>query len=99
MEKAIGADCVRTSAQIIVNFFIGGEQDSLFCRIDDGEWRKMNHTPVHDPFFVREVVDWDFTEELFPGRLPSNPAESSQRHFRMSVVSPKFPPTCNGECA
>ncbi|MEX0981514.1 MAG: calcineurin-like phosphoesterase family protein [Bacteroidales bacterium] len=65
------------SARIIVNFFLGGEQDSLFCKIDDGEWEKMDHTPVHDPFYVREVVDWDFTEELFPGSRPSNPAESS----------------------
>jgi hypothetical protein len=65
------------SARIIVNFFIGGEQDSLFCKIDDGEWKKMDHVPVHDPFFVKEVVDWDFTEALFPGRRPSNPSESS----------------------
>jgi len=65
------------NARIIVNFFLGGEQDSLLCKIDDGEWEKMEHMPVHDPFFVREVVDWDFTEELFSGRRPSNPAESS----------------------
>ncbi len=65
------------SARIIVNFFQGGEQDSLFYRIDNGEWKKMNHVPVHDPFFVREIVDWDFTDELFPGRRPSNPTESS----------------------
>ena len=65
------------SAEIIVNFFIGSEQDSLFCKIDDGEWNKMRFTPMHDPFFVREVVDWDFTEELFPGRRPSNPANST----------------------
>lgn len=65
------------TAQIIVNFFIGSEQDTLFCKIDNGEWKKMNHVPVHDPFFVREVVDWDFTEELFPGRRPSNPVEST----------------------
>ncbi len=65
------------SARIIVNYFSGGERDSIFYRIDDGEWKPMNHEPVHDPFFVREVVDWDFTEELFPGRRPSNPAESS----------------------
>ena len=64
------------SARIIVNFFIGSEQDSLFCKIDDGEWNKMHFTPMYDPFFVREVVDWDFTEELFPGRRPSNPANS-----------------------
>ena len=65
------------SAKIIVNFFIGSPDDSLFCKIDDGEWEKMRYTPMHDPFFVREVVDWDFTEELFPGRRPSNPVESS----------------------
>ena len=65
------------SARIMVNFFMGGPQDSLYCKIDDGEWKLMRHVPVHDPFFVREVVEWDFTEELFPGRRPSNPAESS----------------------
>jgi hypothetical protein len=65
------------TADIIVNFFIGSPQDSLFSKIDDGEWNQMRYVPVHDPFFVREVVDWDFTEELFPGRRPSNPVESS----------------------
>jgi hypothetical protein len=65
------------NAQIIVNFFSGGPQDSLFCKIDDGEWKAMDNTPIHDPFFVREVVEWDFAEELFPGRRPSNPAEST----------------------
>jgi len=37
----------------------------------------MRHAPVHDPFFVHEVDDWDFTDTLFPGRRPSNPVESS----------------------
>jgi hypothetical protein len=65
------------TARIIVNFFIGSEQDSLFYKIDDGQWNKMHYSPMHDPFFVREVVDWDFTEELFPGRRPSNPVNST----------------------
>lgn len=65
------------NARIIVNFFMGSAQDSLFYKIDDGEWSQMRHTPVHDPLFVHEVDDWDFTDTLFPGRRPSNPVESS----------------------
>jgi len=65
------------SARIIVNFFIGSPEDSLFYKIDSGEWQQMRHAPVHDPFFVHEVDDWDFTDTLFPGRRPSNPVESS----------------------
>lgn len=65
------------NARIIVNFFIGSPEDTLYYKIDDGEWKEMRYAPVHDPFFVHEVDDWDFTDELFPGRRPSNPVESS----------------------
>ena len=65
------------NARIIVNFYIGSPEDSLFCKIDDGEWKKMRYRPVHDPFFVKEIVEWDFTDTLFPGSRPSNPVESS----------------------
>jgi hypothetical protein len=66
-----------TNARIVVNFFIGSSNDSLFSKIDDGEWRKMNYTSMHDPFFVKENVKWDFTEEQFAGRRPSYPVEST----------------------
>ncbi len=65
------------NAQIVVNFFIGSPNDSLVYKIDDGEWEKMRHNPRHDPFYVKEIVEWDFTEEPIPGRRPSNPVESS----------------------
>lgn len=65
------------NAQIVVNFFIGSPTDSLVYKIDDGEWEQMRHNPRHDPFYVREIVKWDFTEEPIPGRRPSNPVESS----------------------
>ena len=65
------------NAQIVVNFFIGSPEDSLVYKIDDGEWKKMRHNPRHDPFYVKEIVEWDFTKEPIPGRRPSNPVESS----------------------
>lgn len=65
------------NAQIVVNFFIGSPDDSLVYKIDDGEWEKMRHNPRHDPFYVKEIVKWDFTKEPIPGRRPSNPVEST----------------------
>ncbi len=64
------------NAQIVVNFFIGSPKDSLVYKIDDGGWEKMRHNPRHDPFYVKEIVEWDFTKEPIPGRRPSNPVES-----------------------
>jgi 3',5'-cyclic AMP phosphodiesterase CpdA len=65
------------NAQIMVNFFIGSERDSLVYKIDDGEWKEMQHRSAPDPFYVREIMEWDFTEEPIPGRRPSNPVVSS----------------------
>lgn len=65
----------RTSAGIYVNFFIGSEEDTLEYRIDNGEWKKMVYQPNYDPTFLHKLHEWDFTEELFPGRRPSNPVE------------------------
>jgi hypothetical protein len=66
----------RTTAGIVVNFFMGSEHDSLFYRIDDGDWQQMNYLNDYDPSYLHLLHEWDFTEELFDGRRPSNPIAS-----------------------
>jgi 3',5'-cyclic AMP phosphodiesterase CpdA len=61
-----------TSAGIWANFFMGAETDSLFCRVDDGAWRRMYHVNEYDPAYLHLLHEWDFTETLPPGRRPSN---------------------------
>ncbi len=63
----------RTSAGIVANFFMGSEHDSVFCRIDEGEWKKMSYMSDYDPAYLDLLHEWDFTEELLDGRRPSNP--------------------------
>ncbi len=63
----------RTTAQIYVNFFMGSPNDQVEYRIDNGEWRKMSYIEMYDPNYLTKLAEWDFTEELLPGRRPSNP--------------------------
>ncbi len=63
----------RTTSQIYVNFFMGSPNDVVEYRIDNGKWRKMRYTVMHDPNYLTKLAEWDFTEELLPGRRPSNP--------------------------
>ena len=67
----------RTSAGIYANFFMGSEKDTLMYRIDNGEWKRMDYQKNYDPMFLHKLHEWDFTEELMPGRRPSNPVEST----------------------
>jgi hypothetical protein len=67
----------RTTSQIVVNFFIGSAEDKLVYRIDNGEWRNMSYIQAIDPSYYIKLMEWDFTEELIPGRRPSNPVTST----------------------
>jgi hypothetical protein len=62
-----------TSSGICVNFFMGNPADSLFCRVDDGVWRRMYHVVEYDPSYLHLLHEWDFADILPPGRRPSNP--------------------------
>lgn len=66
-----------TTAGIWANYFLGSAADSLFCRIDDGAWRRMYHVNEQDPSYLHLLHEWDFTETLPPGRRPSNPERCS----------------------
>lgn len=63
----------RSTAQIYVNFFMGSPKDNVEYRINNGAWRKMHYTEIHDPSYLIKLAEWDFTEKLLPGRRPSNP--------------------------
>ena len=67
----------RTTSQIVVNFFMGSPNDVVEYRIDNGEWRPMRYTESVDPSYMMKLIEWDFTEELLPGRRPSNAVNST----------------------
>lgn len=64
----------RTSANLYANFFTGKEGDKVECRVDGGDWKPMDYSPTVDPAFFTTVFRWDTSEQLLPGRRPSNPA-------------------------
>jgi hypothetical protein len=65
------------SAPLVVNFFMGSEQDSVFYRIDEREWQPMVFVQTYDPSYIYMMQEWDFVDELLPGKRPSNPSEST----------------------
>ena len=68
---------IRNRGQIVVNFYQGSERDSLFFRVNEGDWKKMNHTPMHDPVISKVQHDWDYNYSLPKGKRPSFPVEST----------------------
>jgi hypothetical protein len=80
----------RTSARIVTNFFMGSERDSLFVRVDEGEWKKMRYINTYDPSYLHLLHEWDYADELMPGRRPSNPSESS--HLWMAPIKTDLEP-------
>lgn len=67
----------RTTSQILVNFFMGGKNDLIEYRIDQGAWHKMNYVEAVDPSYYAKLYEWDVTNELLPGRRPSNAVSST----------------------
>ena len=67
----------RTSSGIYANYFLGSERDSLWLRVDDGEWKKMWKVDQTDPSYSAGLMEWDITEELLPGRRGSNAVQST----------------------
>lgn len=66
----------KNTSRIVANFFMGSEKSTVQYRIDGGEWKEMDYTENPDPDYVLSVLKWDTTDELFPGRRPSNPEVS-----------------------
>ncbi len=71
----------RTTSQIVVNFFMGSEDDNVKYRIDNGQWKDMRYIQAVDPNYNLKLIEWDLTEELLPGRRPSNAVNSTHLWF------------------
>lgn len=80
----------RTTSQIVVNFFMGSATDKVEYRIGNEEWRTMRYSPGIDPNYWVKLLEWDFTEELLPGRRPSNPVTST--HLWSGAIRLDLPP-------
>jgi hypothetical protein len=74
---------------ICANFFIGGEHDSLFFRIDDGQWRRMFYKKDYDPSYFHLFQEWDFTDIPLEGARQSPPAISSHLWFAAIPTNPE----------
>lgn len=62
----------RTSSAIYANFFMGGENDVVECKVDNSDWVKMSRVENADPTFLDRLHRWDYAQKLMPGRRPSN---------------------------
>ena len=73
-----------TQSGIFANFFMGHKGNTVEYRIDNGDWKPMTYAEVPDPGFVASLYRWDTTEDLLPGRRPSN-AVASTHIWRGSI--------------
>ena len=80
----------RTTAQIVVNFFMGSKNDVVEYRIDNGPWQKMRYTETVDPTYLSKLFEWDMTDRLLPGRRPSNAVNST--HLWSGPLKLDLPP-------
>lgn len=75
-----------TPAYITANFFMGGENDVLECRIDGGAWKKMQKALVPDPVYTYNYLRWNLSEAPKLTRWPSEGINSSHI-WRMRIPS------------
>lgn len=62
---------------LFANFFIGSPKDQLQYRVNDGEWTDMELAISADPNYEYEVLGYDNSKGLRPGRRPSDPVNST----------------------
>lgn len=74
----------RNKSGIFVNFFMGSKNDKLEYRIDQGDWKPMQHILMQDPTYEVSLYKWDLTEELMEGRRGSDAIES--KHIWKSKI-------------
>lgn len=65
-----------TRAGIYVNFFMGHQGNKVEYRIGDGKWVAMRPVRSADPAYLAELHPWDNSEELIPGRRPTDAVNS-----------------------
>ena len=66
------AKAKRTKSGVYVNFFMGSEKDEVLYRIDNSDWKSMTYVNEPDPSYVSQIINWDESETLIPGKRGSN---------------------------
>ena len=56
---------------------MGSEEDTVLYRIDEEEWKPMNFVQMYDPDYIHTMQEWDYADDLLPGKRPSGPSEST----------------------
>lgn len=78
-----------TPADILVNFFMGSDQDSVVFRVDDGEWKAMEKSFMVDPNYADYVYRWNQSTAPKYSRWPAEPYPSS--HIWRSRIPANLP--------
>jgi hypothetical protein len=76
----------RHALGIFANFFMGDESSVVEYRVDGGEWKVMIRTEDYDPAYYRYMQEWDYIDEVRPGRRPSHPVRCTHL-WRASIPS------------
>ncbi|MFC3197628.1 calcineurin-like phosphoesterase C-terminal domain-containing protein [Parapedobacter deserti] len=74
------------SARVYVNYYLGGEADSLWYRINEGPWTALKRIVDYDPHYLGLLQEWDRSDTLLAGRRPSNASKSS--HLWVATLPP-----------
>ena len=66
----------HTPSYIVANYFMGYKDDRVEFRLDDGDWKPMQHTLRTDPTYAYMFHKWELSDEPHPNRWPSHPSVS-----------------------
>lgn len=76
-------------ASMYVNYFLGGEKDTIEYRVNDGKWIQMRRTETYDPHLLAEVLRWDTSDKPMQGERPNDPNLST--HIWKAAVPSDLP--------
>lgn len=63
----------KSKANFYVNYYLGGEKDTVEYKVGKGAWQLMTKTEAQDPHLLLEVMKWDTTDVPLLGSRPDNP--------------------------
>lgn len=67
----------NSNATMFVNYYLGGEKDTIDYKVDNGAWQLMTKKDAQDPHLLVDVMKWDTADDLFSGSRPDSPNLSS----------------------
>ena len=67
----------RSRGEVVVNFYQGSHRDSLFFRVDEGDWQAMRYAPSYDPVILKAHHEWDYQYYPPEEKRPSLPINST----------------------